>query len=52
MIYEQPGLDNALVNFKARYQNFIGGEWTAPVQGRYFDNISPVNGKKFCEIPR
>ncbi|MDG9671512.1 aldehyde dehydrogenase [Hahella sp. CR1] len=52
MIYEQPGHDKALVNFKARYQNFIGGEWTAPVQGRYFDNISPVNGKKFCEIPR
>ncbi|MGO1872492.1 MAG: acetaldehyde dehydrogenase ExaC, partial [Halomonas sp.] len=29
-----------------------GGEFVAPVKGQYFDNISPVNGKVFCEIPR
>ncbi|MFD2114132.1 aldehyde dehydrogenase, partial [Thiorhodococcus fuscus] len=29
-----------------------GGEWVAPVEGRYFENVSPVDGKVFCEIPR
>ncbi len=38
--------------FKARYGNFIGGEWREPVEGRYMDNTSPVNGKKLCEVPR
>jgi aldehyde dehydrogenase len=30
----------------------IGGEWTAPVKGKYFENVSPVNGHAFCEVPR
>jgi aldehyde dehydrogenase len=38
--------------FKARYGNFIGGEWRAPVSGRYFDNTTPVTGAVLCEIPR
>ncbi len=38
--------------FKARYGNFIGGAWREPVQGRYMDNISPVDGHKLCEVPR
>jgi len=38
--------------FKARYGNFIGGNWVAPVNGRYYGNISPINGKVVCEIPR
>ena len=24
----------------------------APVKGQYFDNVSPVNGRVFCQIPR
>ncbi|MCU7865487.1 MAG: aldehyde dehydrogenase, partial [Candidatus Thiodiazotropha sp. (ex Lucinoma borealis)] len=35
-----------------RYENYIGGHWVAPAEGRYFENVSPVNGKSFCEIPR
>ncbi|MBS7537792.1 aldehyde dehydrogenase [Ancylobacter lacus] len=35
-----------------RYDNFIGGAWVAPVEGRYFDNPSPVTGRKLCEVPR
>ena len=35
-----------------RYDNFIGGKWVAPVEGRYFDNPSPVTGKRLCSIPR
>ncbi len=52
MIYQQPGQAGAVVNFKARYQNFIGGQWCEPVNGRYMENVSPVNGAVFCEVPR
>lgn len=52
MIYEQPGKTGALVNFKTCYDNYIGGEWQAPVKGRYMENSSPVNGAVFCEVPR
>ncbi|PTS91586.1 MULTISPECIES: aldehyde dehydrogenase [unclassified Caulobacter] len=38
--------------FKARYDNFIGGQWVAPADGRYFDNASPIHGRKICEIAR
>lgn len=36
--------------FKAHYDNFIDGKWTAPVRGRYFDNISPIDGKIFTKV--
>tara|TARA_R110001592_G_C13109172_1_gene744784 strand:+ start:96 stop:1598 length:1503 start_codon:yes stop_codon:yes gene_type:complete len=36
--------------FKAHYDNFIDGKWTAPVQGKYFDNISPIDGKVFTKV--
>ena len=52
MIYSSPGTDGAVMHFKSQYQNFIGGKWVAPVDGEYFDNVSPVNGKAFCQIPR
>jgi acyl-CoA reductase-like NAD-dependent aldehyde dehydrogenase len=45
MKYDAPKLDS-------RYQNFIGGEWTEPRSGDYFENPSPVNGQTFCEVPR
>lgn len=38
--------------FKARYENFIGGKWTPPKNGKYFDNITPMTGKKICEVAR
>ncbi len=52
MIYAQPGQADSIVSLKPRYGNFIGGEWTAPVKGEYFQNVSPVTGEVFCEIPR
>jgi aldehyde dehydrogenase len=52
MTYTAPNQTGSLIHFKSRYANFIGGEWVAPVGGAYFDNISPVNGKAFCEVPR
>jgi len=38
--------------FKQRYENFIGGKFVPPVKGEYFENISPVLGKTFCEVAR
>ena len=52
MTYAAPNQEGSKVRFKSRYGNYIGGEWVAPVKGAYFENISPVNGKPFCEIPR
>ncbi|BFI96120.1 MAG: aldehyde dehydrogenase family protein [Rhodanobacter sp.] len=40
------------VPFKQRYGNYIGGRWVAPAGGRYFENITPITGHPFCEIPR
>ncbi|MBA2076962.1 aldehyde dehydrogenase [Rhodanobacter sp. PCA2] len=40
------------VPFKQRYGNFIGGRWVAPANGKYFENVTPITGKPFCEIPR
>lgn len=38
--------------FKDKYDNYIGGKWTAPVNGEYFDNISPVDGNSFTKVAR
>ena len=40
------------IPFKAKYDNYIGGKWVAPADGQYFDNVSPVTGKVFCQIAR
>ena len=52
MIYANPGSEGSVVSFKERYDNYIGGEWVAPIKGRYFDNVSPVNGEVFCTVSR
>ncbi|WP_027409219.1 aldehyde dehydrogenase [Anoxybacteroides tepidamans] len=52
MIYAQPGQPGSLITFKKRYENFIGGKWVPPVDGEYFENISPVTGQAYCEVPR
>ena len=52
MKYAQPGSDGAKINFKDKYDNYIGGQWVAPVGGEYFQNSSPVNGKVFCRVAR
>jgi len=52
MIYAKPGTPDSVISFKSRYENFIGGEWVAPVKGEYFNNITPVTGEVICEVPR
>ncbi|PAV30995.1 aldehyde dehydrogenase [Virgibacillus profundi] len=52
MRYENPNTEGSLVNFKERYDNFIGGEYRPPANGKYFENVTPVTGKVFCQIAR
>ncbi|MBP6586832.1 MAG: aldehyde dehydrogenase [Flavobacterium sp.] len=33
--------------FKATYDNYIGGKFVAPIGGQYFDVVSPIDGKVF-----
>ncbi len=40
------------VQLKQRYDNFIGGKWVAPVDGRYFDNVTPVTGAVLGQVAR
>ncbi len=43
MAYERP-------NFKSTYENFIGGEWVAPVDGKYFEDFSPIDDKLIAKV--
>jgi len=52
MIYAAPGAAGAKVQYKAQYDNFIGGKWVAPVGGEYFDVITPISGKPYTKAPR
>ncbi|MEM6644742.1 MAG: aldehyde dehydrogenase family protein [Bacteroidota bacterium] len=45
MRYERPSL-------KSQYENYIGGAFVPPVDGRYFEDISPVDGTVLCRVPR
>lgn len=51
-VFARPGSADAVMSFESRYGNFIGGQWVAPVGGEYFENITPVTGQPFCEVPR
>ncbi|HKL15917.1 MAG TPA: aldehyde dehydrogenase family protein [Balneolaceae bacterium] len=45
MLHERPA-------FKDKYDNYIGGKFVPPVDGEYFDAISPVDGKPFSKCAR
>jgi len=49
MLYANPGSANAPLQFKSRYDNYIGGKWVAPVKGEYFDVITPITGLVFTQ---
>ncbi len=52
MLYAYPNTENSPVQFREKYDNFINGEWTAPIDGEYFDNTSPIDGKTICQVAR
>ena len=43
MAYERP-------EFQERYDNFIGGAWVPPVDGKYFENVSPVDNRPIAKV--
>ena len=45
MLHERP-------SFKEKYDNYIGGKFVPPVDGEYFDAISPIDGKPFSKCAR
>jgi aldehyde dehydrogenase len=51
-IYAAPGTAGAKIDYKAQYDNFIGGKWVAPVNGQYFDVLTPINGKNYTKAAR
>ncbi len=52
MLYAYPNTEKSPVQVRKKYDNFINGEWVAPLDGEYFDNSSPIDGKVFCQIAR
>ncbi|MCC5935140.1 MAG: aldehyde dehydrogenase [Balneolales bacterium] len=43
---------HAYPDFKEKYDNFINGKFVPPVDGEYFDAISPIDGKPFAKAAR
>ena len=50
-LYTAPGQPDSPVELKPRYENFIGGFWVPPISGKYTENLSPVTGRPFTEVP-
>ncbi len=48
--YAAPGEPGSPVSLQDRYDHFIGGEWVAPVDHEYRDNVTPSTGEPFCEV--
>ncbi|MGT3733606.1 aldehyde dehydrogenase family protein, partial [Salmonella enterica subsp. enterica serovar Typhi] len=46
----QPSEYGYPLKLKARYDNFIGGDWVAPADGEYYQNLTPVTGQPLCEV--
>ncbi len=38
--------------FQDKYENYIGGKWVAPVDGKYFEDTSPIDNALVTRIPR
>ena len=51
-VYERPGSAASAIQVQDRYEHFIGGEWVAPVGGRYFEDYAPITGRPFTRIAR
>src|SRR5690242_4005265 len=52
MIYAFRGQAGAKIKDKAKYDNFIGGKWVAPVKGEYFEVLTPITGKPYTQAAR
>ncbi|GAA3983204.1 aldehyde dehydrogenase [Thermobifida alba] len=51
-VYAAPGTTGSIVDYRGRYDHFIGGEYVPPVKGEYFVDVTPVTGRPFTEVAR
>ena len=51
MRYVPPGQPGSVVPVEARYENFIGGKWVAPADGKYRVDLSPATAGRITEVP-
>ncbi|MCU4184109.1 aldehyde dehydrogenase family protein [Acidiferrimicrobium sp. IK] len=52
MRFAAPGEAGSSVTVEAQYDNYIGGKWVPPVEGRYFEDIAPITGRAFTKVAR
>src|SRR6478752_8263201 len=50
MNFDQPGHADSIVTVAPRYENFIGGKWLAPTQGKYRADLCPATGRPITEV--
>ena len=50
MKYTPPGQPGSIVTVAPRYENFIGGKWLAPTEGKYRIDLCPATGKPITEV--
>ncbi len=50
MKYAPPGQSGSIVTVAPRYENFIGGKWLAPTQGKYRADLSPATARPITEV--
>jgi len=46
------GAPQLKIPIRAKYDNWIGGEYVRPVKGQYFSNITPITGQPLCDVAR
>ena len=49
--YKAPGREGSPLEFKYRYENFIG-HWVPPAKGECSENRTPATGEPFTEVPK
>src|SRR5664279_332548 len=50
MEYVAPGQPGSIVEVAPRYENFIGGKWLAPTQGKYRVNLTHATAGRITEV--
>ncbi|HEY3513992.1 aldehyde dehydrogenase family protein [Kribbella sp. NPDC051137] len=50
MQYVAPGKQGSPVEVEPRYENYIGGHWVAPTEGRHRVDLSPATAEPITEV--
>ncbi len=50
--YRAPNTEGSLIQYRSKYDNYIGGQWVPPIDGEYFEVSSPVNGQVYTRVAR